>query len=515
MLRIRIANAKQNQQFEHTLGPLEFGRGPHRRIKRCVIDDDYVSRDQLRIEELPDGRLHVENLSRRTRVECPNGAFLDIGETRDFDLPLSLTVGFTHIDVELLKEDLLPLASLMTISEPLRSFSGGRLARPLSDLGDAPAPETIAHWLETVIGLEATANSTAEFLEQAARALVDLVGLDLGLVMLRQDDTWTEAARHVKDPSLGMGFSRTLLNRVLTERKTVYLDIEKMAIDSESLRVIDAAVVSPILGLQDDVIGALCGSRSCRHLEKSRIRPLEAQVVQLLAASVGAHLARAAAVRTRVQLEQFASPELIRQLERNPALLEPRTQEVTILVSDLRGFTSMAERLGARTTCDLVRDLMEALSDRVREWNGFIVDYAGDGLLAMWNAPLPQEDHVQRACRAALAMRAELPALNAKWQDIVGEPLRLGIGLNTGPAQVGNTGTKHLFRYGALGHTVNLASRVQGTTRDLDVSMLVTGSTRERLPDSFQTSRVGWKKLRGVADEVVLFELVGESGTVA
>jgi adenylate cyclase len=273
-------------------------------------------------------------------------------------------------------------------------------------------------------------------------------------------------------------------------------------------------VVSPIFGLQGDVTGALYGLRTYRVPEQKRIRPLEAQVVQLLAAAVGANMARLTATRTRLQLEQFCPPELVRELEKNPALLEPQTQEVTVLVSDLRGFTAMSERLGAQTICRLVRDLMERLSDRVREKGGIVVDYAGDGLLAMWNAPLPQNDHVVRACRAALAMRGELPGLNAQWQNVVGEPLNLGIGLNTGPAQVGNTGTSHMWRYGALGHTVNLASRVQDATKKLGFPLLITGSTRDRLPDTFTTTRVGRAPLRGVADEVVLYELSSETAPV-
>jgi adenylate cyclase len=515
MLRIRVINSKQNQQFEHMLGPMEFGRGPQRRVKRCVIEDDYVSRDQVRLEELPSGRLRVENLSQRTRIECPNGVVVPCGEKAELDLPTSLTVGYTRIDVEPLGDDPVAAASLMTIAEPVRNLERKRLGRPLSALGDAPAPETIAGWLEVVIALQGTVIDSPEFLEQAARALVELVGLDLGLVVLRQDDNWNVAARYTIDPTLDGHFSRTLLNHVFTERRTFYQGLDTLAIQAESLRAIDAAVASPIFGLQEDVIGALCGLRSSRHLDKTRIRPLEAQVVQLLAAAVGAHLARVTATRTRLQLEQFASAELVRQLERDPSLLEARTQEVTVLVSDLRGFTRISERLGAQLTCRLVRDLMERLSDRVRERGGFIVDYAGDGMLAMWNAPLPQEDHVVRACQAALALRAELPGLNAEWQEVIGEPLNLGIGLNTGPAQVGNTGTRHLFRYGAIGHTVNVASRVQDATKRLGVPLLLTGSTRDKLPENFQTNRMGRAQLPGVADEIVLYELVGEDAATS
>src|SRR5262249_59042962 len=117
---------------------------------------------------------------------------------------------------------------------------------------------------------------------------------------------------------------------------------------------VGAVVVSPIFGLRDEVVGVLYGQRRMGGLMRAGpIRPLEAQVVQLLAAAVGANLARAEAARTRVQFEQFFSPELVRELERSPDLLEGRNQEVTILVSDLRGFSTLSERLGPPDTCRL------------------------------------------------------------------------------------------------------------------------------------------------------------------
>src|SRR5262249_52505521 len=157
---------------------------------------------------------------------------------------------------------------------------------------------------------------------------------------------------------------------------------------------------------------------------------------------------RLAAVR------QFFSPGLAERLERAPELLEGRNQEVTVLVSDLRGFSSLAERLGAQQICRLIRDMMERLSNHIVEYDGVIVDYAGDGILAMWNAPVPQEGHALQACRAALAMLSEIPALEADWRDIVGGPLVLGVGVSTGVAQVGNTGSTRKFKYGPHGHSV-------------------------------------------------------------
>ena len=158
----------------------------------------------------------------------------------------------------------------------------------------------------------------------------------------------------------------------------------------------------------------------------------------------------------------------------------------------------------------MLRNMMERLSQRIVEHGGVIVDYAGDGILAMWNAPVKQPAHAVRACRAALAMLGELPALNDRWSNEAAGSLALGIGINTGEALVGNTGSLRKFKYGPHGHTVNLASRVQDATKKLGLPLLITASTRGQLPASFLTRRIGRVVLPGVREPVVAYELFGE-----
>ncbi len=294
------------------------------------------------------------------------------------------------------------------------------------------------------------------------------------------------------------------------ERRTFFQDPGSLG-SQESLRNVDAVVVSPVFGLEeDDVVGVVYGSRRSNPVKKSGgIRPLDAQLVQLLAAVVGATLARDKATR----FEQFVAPEVARELDRDPGLLEGRGLEVTILMSDIRGFSRLSEKLGPENACRLVRDVMDRLSARIVEHKGTIVNYLGDGILAMWNAPTKQEGHALLACRAALAMQQEVPGLNSKWQELVGQPLAIGIGLNTGPAQVGNTGSQKRMMYGPLGHTVNLASRVEGATKQLGVPILVTGSTRSFLGDAFASRRLCKVHVVGIAEAVELYELHGEQAT--
>jgi adenylate cyclase len=186
-----------------------------------------------------------------------------------------------------------------------------------------------------------------------------------------------------------------------------------------------------------------------------------------------------------------------------------------VLVCDLRGFSRLSERLGPQKTCQLIRDLMDRFTSRIIERGGVIVDYAGDGILAMWNSPVLQENHAVHACQAAIAMRNELPSLNKKWESLVGEPLNAGIGINTGNALVGNTGSSRKLKYGPHGTTVNLASRLQDATKVLGLPILITNSTQERLPPEFATRHLFAARLRGISDAVGIYELCGTSPALA
>ncbi len=192
------------------------------------------------------------------------------------------------------------------------------------------------------------------------------------------------------------------------------------------------------------------------------------------------------------EFAQFFPPALARQFARHPDLreMEGKAAEVSVLFCDIRGFSSISERLGPQETVRWLRSVMNALSDCVIEHGGVLVDYAGDELLAMWGAPEEVPDHARRACETALDMLELLPALDAEWAEAVGAPTKFGIGINSGTALVGNIGTDRKFKYGPLGNVVNLASRVQGATKHLHSSMLVTRDTLGYLPEGWRTEKI-------------------------
>jgi adenylate cyclase len=283
------------------------------------------------------------------------------------------------------------------------------------------------------------------------------------------------------------------------------------------LRGLTAVVAAPIRDQRGEVIGALYGERRQGDAKRAGITELEAVYVEFLACGVAAGLAREEqekkALTARVQFEQFFTPELARHLEQRPDLLNGQDTEVTVLFCDIRGFSRVSEKVGPARTVEWVRAVLGTVSECVLAQEGVVVDYIGDAAMAMWGAPTPQPDHATRAVRAALAMLARLPELNQRWQHVLNEPLCLGIGINTGQARVGNIGTDQKFKYGPLGPEVNLASRVQGLTKYLDVPLLITGSTKEALANGFDTRRLCRARVVNIAETVELYEVARPGAT--
>jgi len=209
------------------------------------------------------------------------------------------------------------------------------------------------------------------------------------------------------------------------------------------------------------------------------------------------------------EFAQFFTPEVARHLVRNPELIrEGRDADVTVLFSDVRGFSRITERLRPSETVRWLSDIMSEFSDCVRRHRGVLVNFIGDELVAMWGAPEELPDHAELACRAAFDIVARLPELNARWRDIVGDVTEVGIGLNSGIAQVGNTGSSVKLVYGPLGNTVNLASRIQGATKHLGTRLLVSGSTHGRLQGGVPARRLCQVRVMNINEPVDLYELL-------
>jgi adenylate cyclase len=191
-------------------------------------------------------------------------------------------------------------------------------------------------------------------------------------------------------------------------------------------------------------------------------------------------------------------------------------REVTLLFADLRGFTELAGTLQTDPLfCELLSHVMDCLTEAVVRNDGFVVDYFGDGLVAMWNAPAEQPDHAERACCAGLRMLETLPAVAAEWVRMIHTDLRVGIGIHTGGVQVGNAGSKQRVKYGARGPNVHIASRVEAATKEVRLPLLATQATINQLSGAFAAHRVCRAHMPGLKHAMDLFSVTSaESSAV-
>ncbi|MEM9283458.1 MAG: response regulator [Verrucomicrobiota bacterium] len=288
----------------------------------------------------------------------------------------------------------------------------------------------------------------------------------------------------------------------------VLLDIQMPVMDGfevlSKLRETGQLRHTPVIvvtGLQEEQDAVRCIEIGAEDFLSRPIRPA------LLMARLNASLEKKR-LRERV-FEQHFTPELARELARNPdpMKMQARQAEVSVLFCDIRGFSTVSELLGPAQTIDWLSGVMGEFSSIVIEHGGVLVDYTGDELMALWGAPNEQPNHAELACQAAISIMQSLETLNQKWEPVVGARTAVGIGINTGEALVGNVGTHRKFKYGPLGTVVNLASRVQGATKYLKSSLLVTGFTAEQIPEEIRTRRLCQVRVQNIKAPVDLFEL--------
>ena len=251
--------------------------------------------------------------------------------------------------------------------------------------------------------------------------------------------------------------------------------------------------VLPRLGLLGAVVlggAALAGVLALDavgYLGAHLLLPLAAPLLFIAAALVldlalGFGAERRARHRLARQFASYVPPELVRQMLREPHRydMQARTEELTVMFCDLRGFTTLAETLSPQATQALLRDVLQRLTEVIARHQGTIDKYMGDCVMAFWGAPVRSERHARQAVDAALEIRATLQALNAE-RAADGQPaLAVGIGLNTGPMAVGNMGTVQRRTYTVIGDAVNVASRLEGLAASYGVDIVASQATMQQ-----------------------------------
>ncbi|MDP1924332.1 MAG: adenylate/guanylate cyclase domain-containing protein, partial [Thiobacillus sp.] len=207
---------------------------------------------------------------------------------------------------------------------------------------------------------------------------------------------------------------------------------------------------------------------------------------------------------------QYVPPELAAEMSLDPAhyTMEGQSREMSVLFSDIRGFTDFSEKLPPAELASVLNAYLSTMTRIVQQHRGTIDKYIGDAIMAFWNAPVDLADHASRAVQTALDMQAALPQLNQEFAARNWPELKIGVGVNTGRMSVGNMGSEFRQSYTVMGDAVNLGSRLEGITKQYGVGILATQPTVEADPlHAFM--KVDEVRVKGKALPVAIYEPLG------
>lgn len=212
----------------------------------------------------------------------------------------------------------------------------------------------------------------------------------------------------------------------------------------------------------------------------------------------------------------YLSPAVIDRILEDPGRLKlgGEEREITSFFSDIAGFTTISEALGPAGLVALLNEYLTEMTDLILDSGGTLDKYEGDAMIAFWNAPLDLPDHALRAARTALACRARLAEIGPELEKKFGRRISARIGLNTGPAIVGNMGSARRFDYTAIGDTINLAARLESAGKQYGLNLLAGEATVEKAGDALVVREVDLVRVVGKTKPVRIYELIGEAGRV-
>ena len=215
----------------------------------------------------------------------------------------------------------------------------------------------------------------------------------------------------------------------------------------------------------------------------------------------------------RNAFQQYLAPELVDKLLRDPKSLKygGSLQEVTVLFSDIRSFTTYSENHKPEETVQILKEYLTAMVNTIVDNEGILDKFVGDEIMALFGTPVPLPNPALSACKTALQMRDRLTELQQKWREEGREDFEIGIGINTGPAVVGNLGSEQIFDYTAIGDTINLGARLEGINKEYKTAkhIIISEFTLEKVQDLVETRYIDEVKVKGKNKAVKIYELIG------
>ena len=210
----------------------------------------------------------------------------------------------------------------------------------------------------------------------------------------------------------------------------------------------------------------------------------------------------------------YVNPHVVDQIAKNPDALKlgGEMREMTVMFSDVAGFTTISEKLSPQELVQLLNLYLTAMTDTIMRHDGTVDKYEGDAIMAFWGAPLPQPNHAKLACVSVLENRERLKELNAELEKKGMQKLAARCGVNTGPMNVGNMGSSQKFNYTVMGDSVNLASRLEGANKQYGTHLMISESVYEHAKAEVEVRELDLLRVKGKKIPIKVFELVSLKG---
>ena len=488
-----------------------------------VLRDFSVSRHHARIEDA-EGAFRINDLGSTNGVRI-NESFVESGDFSAGDL---LGIGSFELTAESSDTEALGLSSA-TYLRPLSEFNQdyGLEGKPQEISKEIGARERVFEILAQVAKVLIQVEELEPVLEKVMDLVFDHLLVDRGFIVLFDADGNPQLEMNrARDSHDGSGaevpISRTILDMVAGQKVAVLThdaQADERFESGQSIRIhqIRSAMCTP-LWHRERVIGVIYVD-SPLHVGSFSATDLD------LLTALGNYAAVAierAQLNERIRAEQAARDRLVRY--HSPAVIEAvlarpereeavvTLRETSILFADIVGFTARCETSPPEEIAAFLNQFFSLAADAVFEFGGTLDKFIGDAVMAFWGAPLPQDDHAERAVRSALLIMEGLEGWNAEREAAGEDPVSVRVAIHSGPVVVGDIGSATRVDYTVLGNTVNVAARLEGSVAKPG-QIVIGETTQAAIAHAFETEHLGDMPLKGLSRKIAVYRVVPEGGT--
>ena len=525
MAKLIVVSSDEQQEFE--LGPINtIGRHPDNTIQ---VLDRIISKEHAQILRMPDGRFRLRDLGslngtwvRGERIQdyvLADGDEVTLGATR------MVFVDATATDQAIQRVTIKPGMTESHIRQRIAAIPSIEFL-PEREVTDTNALRRdyeklrIAHELNRSVGVELDLD---QLLTKILDKAFELLPADRGVVLLldqRSGELKPKCVKTRDGKAEDIVISNSIISEVLRERSAVLssdatMDSRFSGAHSIIMQGIRSTMCVPLLS-SDELLGIM-------HLDSqiatNAFTEKDLQIFTGIANQAALQIQNARMAKkieeeakTRAQFQRLLSPNLVEQVVAGKLQLEKggELREVTILYADIRGFTAMSESRPAPEIVAMLNEYFEVMVEVLFRMNGTLDKYVGDEIMALFGAPLAMPDAPLSAVRCGVEMQRVLGEFNRTRQSENLEPIKIGIGINTGPVVTGAIGSSRTLQYTAIGDPVNVASRLCNLAKAGDI--IVSETTLRGVRDKVEAIALPPVKVKNRNEELRIFNVIGMKG---